>query len=155
MFSLPPVVTFNSVITTLDLMPAILSPTITGNTDEITSVIFALLDDDAEFPPGAIASLTDDDPMDNQDPGTSLTTNMAGTYKVKVEIQSSLYRKATSVADNSRSVCKTQRPSYLASSRTLSSSISKCSFAFGVLKYLRYRTEKIMLFNHVNGKCQL
>jgi hypothetical protein len=83
-YYLPPVLTFYNVITTLGLLPAELSATVIGS-DPITSVVFTLLTDDTEFPPGAAAKLTNTT-INNQNPTATLTTNMPGTYKVRLEV---------------------------------------------------------------------
>jgi hypothetical protein len=80
-----PDLTVYSVITTVDLLPAEMSATVTGNSDPITSVVFTLLTDDSEFPPGAAAALTDTT-VDNQNPTATLEPNMPGTYKVRLEV---------------------------------------------------------------------
>jgi hypothetical protein len=80
-----PDLTVYSVVTTVDLLPAEMSATVTGNSDPITSVVFTLLTDDSEFPPGATAVLIDTT-GDNQNPTATLEPNMPGTYKVKLEI---------------------------------------------------------------------
>jgi hypothetical protein len=79
------VLTFNNVITTQELLPAFLSASVANNTDPITGVIFTLLTDDTEFPPGAAATLTNTT-INNQNPTATLTTNMPGTYKVRLEV---------------------------------------------------------------------
>jgi hypothetical protein len=81
-----PAVKFDNVRTALPLLPATLAPSITGNTLPITSVTFTLLTDDYEFPAGAIATLTPANPMDNQNPTATLTTDKAGKYKVKLAV---------------------------------------------------------------------
>ena len=82
---LSPELALDNVITTLDLLPASLSATVSGNSDPITGVTFTLLDDDFQFPAGANAALTDTT-SDNQNPTATLTTDKAGTYKVKLEV---------------------------------------------------------------------
>jgi len=76
-------VTFDNVFTALDLMPAVLSATVTN---PMTRVDFTLLTDDIDFPAGADASLANDSPMNYQNPGTTLTTTAPGTYKVLLQI---------------------------------------------------------------------
>jgi len=76
--TLPPVLTFKNVVTTLALSPAALSATVTGNTSPITSVLFELL------PPGG-ATLTDTT-TDYQNPTATLATTTAGTYQVKLTV---------------------------------------------------------------------
>ena len=78
--TLPPVLTFKNVVTTLALSPAALSATVTGNTSPITSVLFELL------PPGG-ATLTDTT-TDYQNPTATLATTSTTdvTYQVKLTV---------------------------------------------------------------------
>ena len=80
-----PELTFNNVITTLDIVPAMLSADVTENSTDIVSVDFTLLTDDAEFPAGSDAVLTPTT-SDNQFPTATLSTTMEGVYKVKLAI---------------------------------------------------------------------
>ena len=80
-----PVLTFDNVHTTVDLLPAVLSATVTGNSDPLNAPIFTLLDDDIDFPAGAVASVTNTT-ADNQSPTATLATDMAGLYKVKLVV---------------------------------------------------------------------
>ena len=82
---LEPELAMDSVITTLDLMPASLSADVTGNSDLITDVTFTLLVDDVEYPVGADVTFTDTT-TDNQYPTATLDTDTAGVYKVLLEI---------------------------------------------------------------------
>jgi hypothetical protein len=77
--TLPPVLTFKNVVTTLALSPAALSATVTGNTSPITSVLFELLT------PGA--TLTDTT-TDYQNPTATLATTSITdvTYQVKLTV---------------------------------------------------------------------
>lgn len=75
-----------SVITTLDLLPATISAAITTYGTPLTSVEYTLLSDDLNFPAGANAVLTED-VSDLQNPTATLTTDMAGTYKVKLVVE--------------------------------------------------------------------
>jgi hypothetical protein len=78
--TLPPVLTFKNVVTTLALSSAALSATVTGNTSPITSVLFELL------PPGG-ATLTDTT-TDYQNPTATLATTSTTdvTYQVKLTV---------------------------------------------------------------------
>lgn len=82
---LPPSLALNSVITTLGILPAQLAGTVTGNTDTITSAVFTLMENDFQFPVGAVASLTTTT-TNNQNPKAELTTDKPGVYKVKLVI---------------------------------------------------------------------
>ena len=75
-----------SVIPTLDLLPATISAAITTYGTPLTSVEYTLLSDDLNFPAGANAVLTED-VSDLQNPTATLTTDMAGTYKVKLVVE--------------------------------------------------------------------
>ncbi len=77
--------TFKNVITTMELLPAMLSATITGNGAPLNAPVFTLLTDDPEFPTGANAVLTDTT-LDNENPTATLTTDISGTYKVKLDV---------------------------------------------------------------------
>lgn len=81
-----PIITFNNVITTLDLLPAAMSAIILNPG---TSVTFTLLEDDFEYPAGATATLT----PDVSNPGAPTLTvdaDMPGIYKIKLTVSSSL-----------------------------------------------------------------
>lgn len=80
-----PILTARSVITTTELLPAVIPAAITNNSSPITTVDYVLLSDDVEFPVGANAVLTNTT-TDNQNPTASLATDMAGTYKVRLTI---------------------------------------------------------------------
>ncbi len=80
-----PILTARSVITTMELLPAVIPAAITNNSQAITSVNYVLLSDDLEFPAGANAVLTNTT-TNNQNPTASLATDMAGTYKVKLTV---------------------------------------------------------------------
>lgn len=80
-----PVLTARSVVTTVDLLPATIPATVTGNTAPIAVVEFELMADDFEFPQGASAELMNIT-VDNQNPTATLTSNMPGLYKVKLVI---------------------------------------------------------------------
>ena len=82
---LPPVLSLDNVLTTLDLTPAALAAEITENSTDIVSVTFELMTDDVEFPAGSDAVLTDTT-SDNQMPTAELMTTTPGTYKVKLVI---------------------------------------------------------------------
>jgi hypothetical protein len=80
-----PVLTFNGVVTTVSLLPAALSATVTGNSLPITSANFTLLNNDAEYPAGANAVLTPTT-TSNLNPTATLTTDKPGKYKVKLAV---------------------------------------------------------------------
>jgi hypothetical protein len=82
---LTPVLTFNNVITTQAILPATLSATVTGNSDAIRTAIFTLQTTDYQFPVGANAVVTNTT-TNYQNPTATLTTDMAGTYKVKLVV---------------------------------------------------------------------
>jgi hypothetical protein len=77
---------FANVITTVDIGTADLEAVISGNSTPV-SAVFELLTDDAEYPIGGDAVLS------NYGPSASLTTTLsasvAGTYKVKVTVTDS------------------------------------------------------------------
>jgi hypothetical protein len=79
--------TFGSVITTMDLLPAQLAATLSGNPAAIAgaSIQFTLLQDDYQFPADANAVLTPTTTV-NTNPTATLTTNTPGTYKVKLAV---------------------------------------------------------------------
>lgn len=81
-----PVISFNSVITTLPLLPTVVSATVSGNSDPLTSSVLTLMTDDAEFPAGANAILTVNT-TNLAAPTASLATDKAGTYKIKLVVQ--------------------------------------------------------------------
>lgn len=75
----------DSVITTMDLLPAAISGTVAIFGTPLTGVNFALLADDMNFPAGANAVLTNTT-TNLQNPTATLTTDKAGIYKVKLTI---------------------------------------------------------------------
>jgi hypothetical protein len=56
---------------------------VSGNSTPIASVVFEILTEDFEYPAGSDASLSNDGPTALT---TTLTTSVAGTYKVKVSV---------------------------------------------------------------------
>jgi hypothetical protein len=74
-----------SVVTTLDLLPATLSASVTTYGTPLSSVDFTLLNDDMEFPVGANAVLSNTT-VDLQNPTAELTTDMAGTYTILLTV---------------------------------------------------------------------
>ena len=94
----PTIDSYNSVMTALDLLPAALSATVSGDLELVTSISFMLMTDDYEFPAGAHAILTDTT-TENQNPTAILVTDKPGTYKVKLEISdgSNTYSKTAEV----------------------------------------------------------
>jgi hypothetical protein len=82
---LAPALTFKNVITAQVLVPAVLTGTVTGNSDAIKSAVFTLLTNDFQFPDGANAVLVNTT-TNYQNPTATLTTDKAGVYKVKLVI---------------------------------------------------------------------
>ena len=80
-----PEIAMDSVITAIDLLPASLSATITGNSEPLNAPVLTLLTDDIDFPTGAVTTFTPD-VSDYTNPTATLTTDTAGTYKVKLEV---------------------------------------------------------------------
>jgi hypothetical protein len=80
-----PSVTFNNVATILSLVPVNLSASVINNSKPITSVQFTLQTQDALYPTGAAAILTDMT-VDKQTPTATLTTDKTGNYKVKLVV---------------------------------------------------------------------
>jgi len=84
----PPIITFNGVITSVDI-DADLSATITETSYLIDSDLteFELLDDDSEFPTGSDATLIGiDTTTEPNNPTATLTTTYPGIYKVKLTV---------------------------------------------------------------------
>ena len=81
----PPVITMDSVITAIDLVPATLSAAVNGNTDPLNTPVFTLLTDDIDYPAGAVASVTNTTTV-NTNPTATLITDTPGTYKVKLVV---------------------------------------------------------------------
>lgn len=80
-----PSVAVRSIVTTMDLLPAAISATVTLNSAPLTEVTFALLTGDLQFPAGANAVLTDTT-TNMQNPTATLTTDKGGIYKVKLTV---------------------------------------------------------------------
>lgn len=74
-----------SVVTTMDLLPATLSASVATFGTPLSSVDFTLLEDDSDAPVGAIALLTDIT-VDLQNPTAELTTDSPGTYTVLLTV---------------------------------------------------------------------
>lgn len=91
-------VKFDNVRTALTLLPAVLAPEVTLNTNPITSVTFTLLTDDFEYPAGANASVTNTT-TNNQTPTATLTTDTVGKYKVKVAISDGITAAVEKIAE--------------------------------------------------------
>jgi hypothetical protein len=77
------IASFDNVITTVDIGTADLTVAVTGNSEPIYSVAFEILTDDIEYPAGSDAVLSNDGPTALT---TTLSTSVAGTYKVKVSV---------------------------------------------------------------------
>jgi len=80
----PPEITFNSVVTTMDILPVDLVAAVTVYGDDITSAELTLLDD-AGSPVGAITDLTPD-LSDLENPTATFTADTDGIYKVMLEV---------------------------------------------------------------------
>jgi len=99
-----PIITFDSVITAMDLPPTALSAEV--ETDPISIVnhplnapVFTLLTDDLEFPDGASPILTDTT-VDYANPTATLDPDQPGLYKVLLEISDgTTTREALAVVD--------------------------------------------------------
>jgi len=84
----PPAVTFNGVITSVDI-GAVLSATVAETSYPINSALtaFDLLEENFAFPTGSDAALTAIDTLtDPLNPTATLTTTYPGTYKVKLTV---------------------------------------------------------------------
>lgn len=79
-----PIVSAPSVVTTMALLPATLTATVTNNNFPITSASYTLLED-FETPEGANAVLTNTT-TNNQAPSATFTTDKEGTYKAKLVV---------------------------------------------------------------------
>ena len=81
-----PILTFNNVITTKDILPATMPATVVNPG---TSTTFTLLDDDYQYPAGATVALTPN--VSNPTaPTVTVDTDMPGTYKIKLTVSGSL-----------------------------------------------------------------
>ena len=80
----PVIITYDSVITSLELLPATLNAVITDADNDLTSVEFTLLTNDADFPSGADAYLQNKDDSDLYAPSIQLVADLAGTYKIRI-----------------------------------------------------------------------
>jgi hypothetical protein len=81
-----PIITFNNVITTMDILPATMSATVVNPG---TSATFTLLDDDYRYPTGAIVTLTPD-VSNSTAPTVTVDADMPGTYKIKFTVSGNL-----------------------------------------------------------------
>ncbi len=79
-----PVVAFDNVITTLDLLPADLSATVTGDSDDITSVDFELESVPDGVDPAEVVLV--DTTEDNQNPTATMGVVTEGLYEVKLTL---------------------------------------------------------------------
>ena len=80
-----PKLAVESYVTTVDLLPEVISAAVTDNSDPITTVEFAMIEDDTQFPVGA-SYILDDITTDNQNPTATLMTDMEGDYKISLTI---------------------------------------------------------------------
>ena len=99
-----PEITFDSAITTFDLIPTTVSATVENNTDPITSATFTLLTDDVDFPVGSDAYMTVTDVVDLGDGfdlslSTALVTTVEGTYKIKLVVSDGLGDDQQAIAE--------------------------------------------------------
>ena len=79
-----PSVDANNVVTALEFLPTVLSPTVTAGTLPVTSADIELMEDDYQFPIGSDAALINKDVSDPLNPTAELTTTYPGIYQIKV-----------------------------------------------------------------------
>ncbi len=81
----PAITIFDNILTSMDLLPATVSAVVQDGDNDVASVLWEVLDDDQNYPAGAIAAVPDAT-TDLYNPTAAFTTDTSGIYMVLLTV---------------------------------------------------------------------